>query len=101
MESLETLKAGEAMLGGDVDAPGKVRRWPIELLVEKVPPAPDRLRQDQARGAIVCPFEEAKLVPPAERPHAKEPAENRPEDAESGHLQAEHLARPGSVVLPT
>src|SRR5665811_1916128 len=47
----------------DRDAPGQLRRRPVQLLVEEVPPARHRLHHEQARCGRVGPAQEGLPLP--------------------------------------
>src|SRR5262245_10354405 len=53
MEGVPVDEVERAVLGIDLEAPGKIRRLPEELLVPPVPEAPDALRDEQCRRDAV------------------------------------------------
>ena len=55
---------GHALRAVDRDAPGKVRRRPVELLVEEVAPSGDGLAQEHRRHRDVRPAQEREVVAP-------------------------------------
>ncbi len=100
VKRLKLLIAREPVGRVNGDCPRHVRGRAVQLLVEKVAPAPDRLSDQQARRHIVHPLEKAQAFDPGKDIEPQRASGDGAKDAKARHLQAEHLARMRRVVLP-
>src|SRR5439155_18956180 len=100
VEILVLAEAERAVRGRDVELPEQVRRLPEGLLVEEVPPTPDRLSERDGGGCDVEAAQDRK--PPAVRePRAHEGTQDQPTvDREAALPDRDDLPRVTPVVIP-
>ncbi len=91
-------KAGQAVLGVNVQFPGQVGGGAVEFLVEEVAPASNGLTEREGGRGQVGPFRKAQAVPPGEQVQGNGAAEDAAGQPQSAFPQVDEVEGVRQVI---